>query len=297
MPGNDFLHGAYCPLVVPFRDGKIDFDTYAALIERQIAEGTHGLLVNATSGEPTMLSVEERGELVEFVVKTAKGRRPVCAGTASESFEATAGLIDRFEEAGADSILVVTPYYSAPPQRGAVSYFAKLGERTKRPFLIYHIPGRSGFTLTVDTLAAIKDRVPHFAGLKNTDTDVGFVTGALAKLGRDFRIFAGLELPTLPMLGIGGCGMMITASNVAPRLVAQLYETFAKGDIDGAIALNLKLYPLFRGVALETSPIPVKYMLKRLGVLKSNEHRSPLVPASPEVEKRLDKVLAEIGLL
>jgi 4-hydroxy-tetrahydrodipicolinate synthase len=292
----DLLRGAYCPLVVPFRDGKIDFDAYGALIERQIAEGSHGLLVNATSGEPTMLSVAERGDLVEFAIKTANGRRPVCAGTASESFEATAALIDRFDKAGADSILVVTPFYSAPPQRGAVSYFAKLGARTRRPFLIYHIPARAGFTLAVDTLAAIKDEAPHFAGLKNTDTDVGFVTGALARLGRDFRIFAGLELPALPMLAIGGCGMMITASNVAPRLVSQLYETFAKGDIDGAIALNLKLYPLFRGVALESSPIPVKYMLKRLGVLQSNEHRSPLVPASLEVEKQLDKVLADMGL-
>jgi 4-hydroxy-tetrahydrodipicolinate synthase len=292
----DFLRGAYCPLVVPFRDGKIDFDAYGALIERQIAEGSHGLLVNATSGEPTMLSVAERGDLVEFAIKTANGRRPVCAGTASESFEATAALIDRFDKAGADSILVVTPFYSAPPQRGAVSYFASLGVRTKRPFLIYHIPARAGFTLAVDTLAAIKDEVPHFAGLKNTDTDVGFVTGALVRLGRDFRIFAGLELPALPMLGIGGCGMMITASNVAPRLVSQLYETFAKGDVDGAIALNLKLYPLFRGIALESSPIPVKYMLKRLGVLQSNEHRSPLVPASAEVAGQLDKILADMGL-
>jgi 4-hydroxy-tetrahydrodipicolinate synthase len=292
----DLLRGAYCPLVVPFRDGKIDFDAYGALIERQIAEGSHGLLVNATSGEPTMLSVAERGDLVEFAIKTANGRRPVCAGTASESFEATAALIDRFDKAGADSILVVTPFYSAPPQRGAVSYFAKLGARTRRPFLIYHIPARAGFTLAVDTLAAIKDELPHFAGLKNTDTDVGFVTGALVRLGRDFRIFAGLELPTLPMLGIGGCGMMITASNVAPRLVSQLYETFAEGDIDGAIALNLKLYPLFRGVALESSPIPVKYMLKRLGVLQSNEHRSPLVPASAEAAGQLDKILADMGL-
>jgi len=297
MAESDFLRGAYCPLIVPFHDDKIDFDTYGRLIERQIAEGTHGLLVNATSGEPTVLSVEERGQLVEFAVKTANGRRPVCAGTASESFEATATLIDRFDKAGADAVLVVTPYYSAPPQRGAAAYFAKLGERTRRPFLIYHIPGRAGFALAVDTLAAIKDAVPHFAGLKNTDTDVGFVTGALARLGRDFRIFAGLELPTLPMLGIGGCGMMITASNVAPRQVAQLYDTFANGDIDGAIALNLKLYPLFRGVALETSPIPVKYMLKRLDVIENNEHRSPLVPASPEVERQLDKVLAEIGLI
>jgi 4-hydroxy-tetrahydrodipicolinate synthase len=297
MPAADFLRGAYCPLVVPFRDGKIDFDAYGALIERQIAEGSHGLLVNATSGEPTMLSVAERGDLVEFAIKTANGRRPVCAGTALEAFEATAALIDRFDKASADSILVVTPFYSAPPQRGAVSYFAKLGVRTRRPLLIYHIPGRAGFTLAVDTLAAIKDEVPHFAGLKNTDTDAGFVTGALARLGRDFRIFAGLELPTLPMLGIGGCGMMITASNVAPRLVSQLYETFAKGDIDGAIALNLKLYPLFRGVALESSPIPVKYMLKRLGVLQSNEHRSPMVPASAEVAGQLDKIMADMGLV
>ena len=271
----DALRGAYCPLVVPFRDGKIDFDCYGRLIERQIAEGTHGLLVNATSGEPTTLTVEERGQLAEFAIKTSRGRRPVCAATASESFESTAALIDRFDKAGADSILVVTPFYSAPPQRGVASYFTKLAARTERPFLIYHIPGRTGFTLTLDTLATIKDHVPHFAGLKNTDADVALVTGALARLGRDFRIFAGLELPTLPMLSIGGCGMMITASNVAPRMVSQLYEAFAKKDTDGAIALNLKLYPLFRAVALETSPIPVKYMLKRLGILHANEHRTP----------------------
>jgi len=297
MSKYNFLQGAYCPLIVPFGDGKIDFETYGKLIERQILEGSHGLLVNATSGEPTTLTVEERCQLVEFAIKASNGRRPVCAGTASESFEATASLIDRFDKAGADSILVVTPFYVSPPQRGVVSYFGKLAARTRKPFLVYHIPGRAGFALTVDTLEAIKDQVPHFAGLKNTDTDVGFVTGALTRLGRDFRIFAGLELPTLPMLSIGGCGMMITASNVAPRLVAQLYDTFASGDIDGAIALNLKLYPLFRGVALESSPIPVKYMLKRLGVLKANEHRSPLVPASPDVEKQLDKILADIGLV
>src|SRR6516165_2729065 len=223
----DCLQGAYCPLIVPFRDGKIDFETYGKLIERQIVEGSHGLLVNATSGEPTTLTVEERGQLVEFANKTANGRCPVCAGTACESFEATATLIDRFDKAGADSILVVTPFYAAPPQRGAVSYFGKLGSRTERPFLIYHIPGRTGFALTIDTLEAIKEEVPHFAGLKNTDTDVGFVTGALRRLGSDCRIFAGLELPTVPMLSVGSCGMMITASNVAPRLVAQLYEILA----------------------------------------------------------------------
>ena len=290
--------GSLVALITPMReDGSVDEAAYASFVDWQIREGTHGVVPVGTTGESPTLSHAEHKRVVEIAVEASKGRVPVIAGAGSNSTEEAIDLAKHAKEARADAILVVTPFYSAPPQRGAVSYFAKLGVRTRRPFLIYHIPGRAGFTLAVDTLAAIKDEVPHFAGLKNTDTDVGFVTGALARLGRDFRIFAGLELPTLPMLGIGGCGMMITASNVAPHLVSQLYETFAKGDIDGAIALNLKLYPLFRGVALESSPIPVKYMLKRLGVLKTNEHRSPLVPASPEVEKQLDKVLADMSLI
>jgi len=290
------LRGAYCPLVVPFSDGKIDFDTYERLIERQIEEGSHGLLVNATSGEPTMLSRDERASTVEFAIKVSNGRRPVCAGTASESLEDTLALVDRFDKAGADYIVVVTPYYSAPPQRGMVSYFAKIGERTERPLLAYHIPGRAGISLSVDTVQAIKEKVPHFVGMKNTDTDISLVTGILARLGRDFRIFAGLEHPTLPMLAVGGAGMMITASNVAPRLVAALYNEFAAGNLEEAQKINYRLYPLFRAVALESSPIPVKYMLKKLGATQSNEHRLPMVPATPEVAKQLDEVLAQIGL-
>src|SRR5271163_3526977 len=137
MPPTDALRGAYCPLIVPFSEGKVDYDTYGKLIERQIAEGTHGLLVNATSGEPTMLTLQERGDLVEFAIKTSAGRRAVCAGTASESFEENASLVDRFDKAGADSILAVTPCYSAPPQRGVVAYFAGLAALTDRPFLFY----------------------------------------------------------------------------------------------------------------------------------------------------------------
>ena len=290
------LRGAYCPLVVPFADGRIDFDTYGKLIERQIEAGTHGLLVNATSGEPTMLSRDERASTVEFAIKVANGRRPVCAGTASESLEDTLALVERFEKAGADSIVVVTPYYSAPPQRGMVSYFARIGERTQRPLLVYHIPGRAGVSLTVDTVVAIKEKVPHFVGMKNTDADISLVTGILARLGRDFRIFAGLEHPTLPTLAVGGAGMMITASNVAPKLVANLYDQFAAGRIAQAQETNFRLYPLFRAVAFEASPIPVKYMLKKLGVTRTNEHRLPLVPAAPEVEKQLDAVLAQMRL-
>lgn len=297
VAGLDKLKGAYCPLVVPFKEGKIDFDAYGSLIERQISEGSHGLLVNATSGEPSMLTLEERAEIVEFAIKTADGRRPLCAGTASQSLDETLSLVSRFEKAGTDSIVVVTPYYAAPPQRGLVSFFAEVGARTEKPLLVYHIPGRAGVSLTVDTIEAIKQKVPNFVGMKNTDTDVGLVTGILARLGPDFRIFAGLEHPTLPILAVGGAGSMITASNVAPRMVAELCELSAKGDFEAARALNIRLYPLFRAVALETSPIPVKYMLKKLGALNDNTHRLPMEPASAETEKQLDTVLEEIGLL
>lgn len=294
----DVLRGAYCPIVVPFkRNGAIDYDAYAALIERQAAEGSHGLAVNVTSGEVTMLTMEERASLVEFAVKTSAGRLPVCAGTAAQSLEETLALVDRYDRLDVNSILVVTPYYSAPPQRGVVSYFAKVGEHTKKPLLAYHIPGRAAFRFSVDTLVAIKDKVPNFVGLKNTDSDVDLVTAAFGRLGRDFRIFAGADMPTLPMLAIGCCGMMITASNVAPRLVANLYETFAKGDINGACNQNIALYPLLKGVGLESSPIPVKYMLKKMGVLKANTHRLPMVPAAPETERQLDQVLKQLHLV
>jgi 4-hydroxy-tetrahydrodipicolinate synthase len=133
-----------------------------------------------------------------------------------DSLEEALALVGRFDKGGADSIVVATPYYSAPPQRGMVAYFEKLGKRIERPLLVYHIPERAGVSLTVEMVQAIKEKVPHFVGMKNTDADVSLVTGILSRLGRDFRIFAGLEHPMLPILAVGGAGMMITASNVAP---------------------------------------------------------------------------------
>ncbi len=294
---SNFLCGAYCPLVVPFKDGEIDFDLYAKLAERQIAEGSHGLLVNATSGEPTTLTLEERAKVVEIAVDVSSGRAPVVAGTASQSHAETATLIERFNNIGADAILVVTPYYCMPPQRGMVEYYADLGQRTDRPLLTYHIPGRAGVSLTVDTLEAIVERVPHFVGMKNTDTDLGLVTGVLERLGPKFRIFAGLEQPSLPMMAVGAQGTMLALSNVVPRKVADLYEASAKGDMAGAQKLNIELHEIGSALFFDSGPIPAKYMMKRLGLLPQNEHRLPMVPATPELEQRLDKVLQRAGLV
>jgi 4-hydroxy-tetrahydrodipicolinate synthase len=294
---SDGLSGAYVPLVVPFDDGAVDFDAYARLCAWQIDKGIDGLLVNATSGEPTTLTLDERAQLVEVAMEASGGRRPVCAGTASQSHAETVTLLDRYQKLGVDSVCVVTPYYCRPPQRAIVDFFADVAQRTDRPLLIYHIPGRAAVRLTADTCVAIRERADNFVGLKNTDDDLGLVTELMHRLGADFRIFSGSEAVSLPMLAVGACGAMLSASNVVPDRVARLCALFASGDAEGARRLNGDLSELFAAIGYDTAPIATKYMVKRIGVLEKNEHRLPMAPATPELERRLDGVLARAGLI
>lgn len=294
---SDRLAGAFVPLVVPFNGGAVDFEAYARLCEWQIGKGIHGLLVNATSGEPTTLTLEERARLVEVAQDVSAGRCPVCAGTASQSHEETVSLIDRYQKRGIDSVVVVTPYYCKPPQRALIEFFVDVAQRTDRPLLIYHIPGRAAVRLTADSIAAIKDRAENFTGLKNTDDDLGLVTEVLQRLGEDFRIFSGWEPVSLPMLAVGACGTMLSVSNVVPDRVARLCELFASGNVEGARRLNGELSELFAAIGYDTPPITTKYMLKRIGVLEKNEHRLPMTSATPELEHRLDAVLDRAGLI
>jgi 4-hydroxy-tetrahydrodipicolinate synthase len=291
------LRGSFVPLVVPFNGGKVDYDSYAKLCDWQIKKGSHGLLVNATSGEPTTLTLDERAKLVEVAVEVSAGRRPVCAGTASQSHVETVTLIERYQKLAVQSIFVVTPYYCKPPQRALVDFFADVAGRTDRPLLIYHIPGRAAVRLAADTIVAIKDRAENFAGLKNTDDDIGLVTEVLHRLGGDFRIFCGTETMSLPMLSVGGCGAMISVSNVIPDKVARLCELHSSGDAEGARRLNDELSELFAAMGWDTPPITTKYMLKRIGIIPKNEHRLPMTTSTPELEKRLDAVLDRAGLI
>jgi 4-hydroxy-tetrahydrodipicolinate synthase len=292
-----FLKGSYPPLVTPFRDGAVDYDTYVRLIERQIAEGSHGIVVNGTTGEPSTLSVEERIHLVAVAVRAAQGRIPVVAATGSQSHADSIVLTEAAQEAGADAVLIVTPYFIRPPQRGLVEYYLDLGQRTELPVMIYHIPGRAAVNVTVDTVAAIAERLPRLVGLKHAFNDLGFVTELLVRLGFEFRVHVGLEDLSFPMLAVGAAGLMNAVGNIAPRKVAQLYELTAAGKLAEARALHYALYELNQAVFYDTNPIPMKYMMKRMGLLPNEEHRLPMVPATPEVARRLDAVLARAGLL
>ncbi|WP_429488185.1 4-hydroxy-tetrahydrodipicolinate synthase [Paraburkholderia sp. RAU6.4a] len=285
------------PIVTPFRNGEVDYDTYARLVDWQIANGGHGVLVNGTTAEPSTLTTAERNRLVDVAIEAAAGRVPVIAATGSQSLAETLELTSHADKAGVDGLLVVTPYYIKPPQRGLVEYYAEVGQRTERPLMIYHIPGRAAVNVDLATVKAIRERVPNLIGMKHAVNDMGFVTHMLDTFGPDWRVFVGLEELSFPMLAVGACGLMNAVGNLAPRKVADLFEAVDQGDLAAGRKLHFDLFELNLSVFFDTNPIPIKYMMKRLGLLPVNEHRLPMVPATPELEKRLEHVLERAGLI
>src|SRR5438270_1146260 len=292
-----FLRGSYPPVVTPFRNGKVDYDKYAELVERQAREGSHGVLVTGTTAEPSSLTVEERAELVRVAVETTARRVPVVAATGSQSFAETVELTARAEKAGADALLVVTPYYIKPPQEGLVQYFVEVGRRTDLPLMIYHIPGRAAVSVTPSTVARIAERLPNLVGVKHAVNDLEFLTEVLARLGADFRVFCGLEALSLPMLVVGAAGLMNAVGNLAPARVAAMCEAVESGDLAEARKLHFELFELNQAIFLDTNPIPLKYMMARLGLLESPEVRLPLVTIDEERAVKLDDVLRRAGRL
>jgi 4-hydroxy-tetrahydrodipicolinate synthase len=291
------LRGSIPPLITPFRGGTVDYDAYAAMVDFQIREGSHGILVNGTTSEPASLTVEERNRIVDVAIDAAGGRVPIVAATGSQSLAETEALTDHAVRAGADALLIVTPYYSKPPQRGLIDYYLHLAARHDRPWMVYHIPGRTAVSVTLDTFKALKDKSPTFVGMKHAVNDLGFASECLAEFGPDFRIFVGLEELSFPMMAIGACGLMNAVGNLRPKILAELCEAVWNSDIPGARSLHERLLELNQAVFFDTNPIPIKYMMKRLGLIPENEHRLPMAPATRELEKRLEGVLERAGLL
>ena len=293
----DFLRGSYPPLVTPFLNGKVDFQKFAELAKRQAEEGSHGVVVSGTTGEPSSLTVRERADLVKASVEALAGRIPVVAATGSQSYDETVELTEQAEKAGANALLVVTPYYIKPSQNGLVEYFVAIGRRTELPLLIYHIPGRAAVSVTAATVERIAAQLPNLVGIKHAANDLELVTELLAQVGSDFRVFCGLESLSLPMLTIGAAGLMNAVGNLAPSRVAALYQAVKQGNLTQARQLHFELFELNQSIFVDTNPVPLKYMMARLGLLDSPELRLPLVPLDQDRAKMLDQVLVRAGLL
>jgi 4-hydroxy-tetrahydrodipicolinate synthase len=290
------LRGSIPPLVTPFKGGEVDYDKYAELVSFQIEQGSHGILVNGTTAEPSTLTTEERNRLVTLAIETTAGRVPVVAATGSQSLAESRVLTEHALAAGADALLIVTPYYIRPPQRGLVAYYLELAAGHDVPWMIYHIPGRTAVNVTLDTLKAVKDKSPHFVGIKQAVNDLGFVSECLHEFGRDFKVFVGLEELSFPMMAVGACGLMNAVGNLRPGVLAKMCEAVFANDMAAARRLHDQLLEINKAVFLDTNPIPMKYMMRKLGLLERNEHRLPMVPATPELAAKLDGVLARAGL-
>jgi 4-hydroxy-tetrahydrodipicolinate synthase len=297
MKDRTTLRGSIPPLVTPFRDGAVDYEAYERLVAFQISNGSHGILVNGTTAEPSTLTLDERNRIVEVAVRASEGRVPVVVNTGSQSFAETRALTEHAVRAGADALLIVTPYYVKPPQRGLVRYYLETMRGFDAvPWMIYHIPGRTAVSVTLETVVELARESANFAGMKHAVNDLGFVSECLAALP-DFRVFVGLEELSFPMMAIGAVGLMNAVGNLNPGVLARMCDAVRDGDLAQGRALHERLLEVNKAIFFDTNPIPIKYMMKRMGLLATNEHRLPMMPATPELERRLDAVLERSGLL
>jgi 4-hydroxy-tetrahydrodipicolinate synthase len=291
------LKGSFPPIVTPFKDnGAVDYDTYARLVEFHVKGGSPGIVVTGTTGEPSTLTPEERTELLKVAISAANKRIQVVAATGTQNHADTLAMTLAAEKCGADALLIVTPYFIRPPQRGLEAYYVDLCKRTDLPVMIYHIPGRAVVNVTVDTVAHIAQAAPNLVGIKHAVNDLALVSDLIARLGTDFRIHVGLEDLSFPMVCLGAHGLMNAVGNLLPGKVQELYAATAAGDLARGRALHYELWELNQAVFFDTNPIPMKYMMMRMGLLPNENHRLPMVPTTPELRQKLDAVLSRARL-
>ena len=284
------------PLITPFKGENVDYDTYASLVNFQIESGSHGILVNGTTSEPSTLTVDERNRVVDVAIQVNQGQVPVVVASGSQSLSETIALTNYAAKAGADAVLIVTPYYIRPSQQGLIEYYLEVTKGQNIPWMIYHIPGRAVVSVTLDTIKILRERSPTFVGMKHAVNDLGFVSECLNAFP-DFLIFVGLEELSFPEMAIGAVGLMNAVGNLRPEILVELCQSVWNNDLVKGRRLHQSLLELNQAVFYDTNPIPIKYMMKRLGIIPNNEHRLPMLPASSELEKRLDGVLRRAELI
>ena len=287
--------GSITALVTPFKNGKVDEATFTRFIDWQIAEGTNGLVPVGTTGESPTLDHEEHKRVIELTVKAAKKRVPVIAGTGSNSTDEAVELSQFAEKAGADAVLVVTPYYNKPSQEGLYRHFKAVNDAIGIPIIIYNIPGRSVVDMSVQTMARCYE-LKNIAGVKDATANLARPSQTRAALGPDFCQLSGEDATALGFMAHGGAGCISVASNVAPRLCAEFQKACLAGDFKKALALQDRLTPLHEVLFVETNPGPIKYAVSRLG-FGTAEMRLPMVGISDATRKAVDQVLRQLDLI
>lgn len=289
--------GSIPALVTPFdKDGGLAEQVFADFVEWQIAEGSSGVVPVGTTGESPTLSHDEHKRVVELCVKVAAGRVPVIAGAGSNNTDEAIDLAVFAEKAGADGLLVVTPYYNKPNQRGLYAHYAAVAKAVSLPILIYNIPGRSIIDMTPETMGRLAADFSNIVGVKDATAKVDRVSEQRLTCGTDFVQLSGEDATALGFNAHGGHGCISVTANVAPRLCAEMQAACARGDYAGAVEIQDRLMPLHKALFIEPSPTGVKYALEKLGKV-ANSVRLPLVPIEASTAETIDRALAHAGLL
>ena len=289
------FRGSLTALITPFRDGGVDEAAFRALIDWQIAEGTHGLVPVGTTGESPTLTYDEHRRVVALCVEAAAGRVPVIAGAGSNSTVQAIAHARDARAAGADAALVVTPYYNKPTQDGLYRHFKAIADAVDIPIIVYNIPARCVVDITVETMAALAE-LPNIIGVKDATQDIARISLQRHAIGPAFLQLSGEDATALAVMAHGGHGCISVTANVAPRACSQFQNACLEGDFAAALKIQDRLMPLHEALFVETSPAPVKFAVSELG-LCAPDTRLPLAPLTEATKDRVRAAMALAGLI
>ncbi|ESR23227.1 4-hydroxy-tetrahydrodipicolinate synthase [Lutibaculum baratangense] len=290
------FRGSITALITPFRDGEVDAEAFQAFVEWQIAEGSHGVVPVGTTGESPTLSHDEHKRVVELCVEVAAGRVPVIAGAGSNNTAEAIDLGQHAKQAGADAILVVTPYYNKPGQEGLYRHYKAIHDAVDLPLIIYNIPPRSVIDMSVETMARLSKDCPNIVGVKDATANLARVSLQRQASGKEFIQLSGEDPTALGFMAHGGVGCISVTSNVAPRLCAEFQEACLAGDYAKALEMQDRLMPLHRALFLETNPAPTKYAVSLLGKCAADV-RLPIVEVTEPTRLEVRAAMVHAGLL
>lgn len=289
------FHSSYTALLTPFKDNKVDYSSYKELIDFQINNGTHGLVPVGTTGESPTLSHDEHKKLIEVCIEQSNGRVPVIAGAGSNSTSEAVDFVKHACSAGADGLLVVTPYYNKPTQSGLLAHYNELIKHASKPIIIYDIPGRSVIQMTDETMAKLAQD-QFIVGVKDATADLTRPTRLQNVISDDFIQLSGEDGTALAYLAAGGHGCISVTANIAPNLLSRMHNAWKQGDINTAQEINKKLMPLHDALFCETSPGPLKYAASLLGIC-SSDARLPIVEIEEDSKLKVKDALKKTGLI
>jgi 4-hydroxy-tetrahydrodipicolinate synthase len=289
------FHGAIVATVTPFRNGNLDKNALKKLVAFQIDSGTDGIVPCGTTGESATLSFEEHERVIDIVLESVDGRVPVIAGTGSNNTKEAVALTRYAKKAGVSGALVITPYYNKPTQDGLFRHFRTVAESADIPIILYNVPGRTGVNMAAQTVARLAE-IPNIVGVKEASGNLTQVCDIIRMTPKKFCVLSGDDALFFPMMALGAKGVISVTSNVAPRLMAELYDTYVIGEISRARDIHYHLWPLFHALFLETNPIPAKTALAMMKKIRE-EFRLPLCPMADANRKVLARTLSDMKLV